>query len=89
MSSRHLPNLSISKSSKKCLDNAVHAEDIIRNVEFRYLNYSDISDDPLGTYGDDNVKKMREVANKYDPTGVFQTRVPGGFKISKVKLGRQ
>lgn len=28
---------------------------------------------------------MREAAAKYDPTGVFQTRVPGGFKISKVR----
>lgn len=89
MSSRHLPNLSISKSLKKCPDNAARAEDITRNVKFRYLNYSDVSDDPLATYGDDNVKQMRDVANKYDPTGVFQTRVPGGFKISKVRLERQ
>lgn len=89
MSSRPSPNLSISKSSRKFFDSAARAEDIIRTVEFRYLNYSDISDDPLATYGDDNVKKMREVANKYDPTGVFQTRVPGGFKISKVELERQ
>lgn len=89
MSSRHLPILSISKSSKKFSDNVARAEDIARNVKFRYMNYSDVSDDPLATYGDDNLKKMREVANKYDPTGVFQTRVPGGFKISKVKLEGQ
>jgi len=24
---------------------------------------------------------MREVARKYDPTGIFQTQVPGGFKL--------
>lgn len=89
MSSRHLPSLSISKSCEKCPDSAARAEDITRSVKFRYLNYSDVSDDPLATYGDDNVKRMREVAKKYDPTGIFQTRVPGGFKISKVKLERQ
>lgn len=55
---------------------------------FRYLNYSDISQDPLSTYGEDNFKRMREVAMKYDPTGVFQTRVPGGFKLSKAKIWR-
>ncbi|KAL2292456.1 hypothetical protein FJTKL_09427 [Diaporthe vaccinii] len=65
------------------------AQSIDKSVKFRYLNYSDISDDPLATYGDDNVKQMREVANKYDPTGVFQTRVPGGFKISKIKVEKQ
>ncbi|PGH15342.1 hypothetical protein AJ79_02508 [Helicocarpus griseus UAMH5409] len=32
-------------------------------------------------YGAENVAKLREVAKKYDPTGVFQTLMPGGFKI--------
>lgn len=54
------------------------------SVEFRYLNYCDGSQDPLATYGAENIKKMRDAAAKYDPTGVFQNRVPGGFKISKV-----
>lgn len=58
----------------------------IRIVNFRYLNYSDISQDPLRTYGESNVKQMQKVAIKYDPTGIFQRRVPGGFKISNVKL---
>lgn len=61
----------------------------VRNVEFRYLNYSDISQDPLSTYGEENVKKMREVAIRYDPKGVFQNRVSGGFKIPKVNNQRQ
>ncbi|RYP70385.1 hypothetical protein DL771_005506 [Monosporascus sp. 5C6A] len=62
-----------------------YAESVDGNVEFRYLNYCDGSQDPFKTYGEENIKKMREAAAKYDPTGVFQTRVPGGFKISKVK----
>jgi hypothetical protein len=31
------------------------------------------------------VKKMKAAAKKYDPLGVFQKFVPGGFKISKVQ----
>jgi hypothetical protein len=52
--------------------------------EFLYLPYSDASQDPLGSYGADNVRYMKEVAKKYDPEGFFQDRVPGGFKISRV-----
>ncbi|KAK4161755.1 hypothetical protein QBC43DRAFT_357294 [Cladorrhinum sp. PSN259] len=49
-----------------------------------YLNYADKSQDPLRSYGEDNLQKIRDVAEKYDPQGVFQTLCPGGFKISKV-----
>lgn len=53
-------------------------------VEWEYLNYADFTQNPLKTYSKDNVAHIRRVAAKYDPTGVFQTRSPGGFKISKV-----
>ncbi|KAF3764432.1 FAD-binding domain-containing protein [Cryphonectria parasitica EP155] len=62
-----------------------YAESLGGSVEFRYANYCDRSQNPLATYGQENIRKMREASKKYDPTGVFQTRVPGGFKISKVK----
>lgn len=54
------------------------------DLPFRYLNYVNPNQDPLGSYGAENVEHIRAVATKYDPTGVFQTRVPGGFKISRV-----
>ncbi|KAF4860920.1 FAD-dependent monooxygenase yanF [Colletotrichum siamense] len=60
------------------------AEAIGKSTSWRYLNYVNPAQDPIKTYGDENVKFLKEVAAKYDPTGVFQTRVPGGFKISKV-----
>ena len=50
-------------------------------VDFRYLNYCHATQDPLRTYGEESLRKIREAAAKYDPAGVFQTRVPGGFKI--------
>ncbi|QPC78109.1 hypothetical protein HYE68_008861 [Fusarium pseudograminearum] len=53
-------------------------------VEWEYLNYADFTQDPLSTYGSENVEFIRKVAKKYDPEGVFQTRFPGGFKITKV-----
>lgn len=53
-------------------------------IDWQYLNYAAPSQDPLGSYGAENVEKLRAVAKKYDPEGIFQTRFPGGFKISKV-----
>ncbi|KAK4455182.1 hypothetical protein QBC34DRAFT_465219 [Podospora aff. communis PSN243] len=48
-----------------------------------YLNYADGTQDPIGSYGAENVQKIREVAAKYDPLGAFQTLCPGGFKLSR------
>ncbi|KAH7224441.1 hypothetical protein B0J15DRAFT_518487 [Fusarium solani] len=53
-------------------------------VDWEYLNYADFTQDPLSTYGPENVEYIRKVAKKYDPKGILQTRLPGGFKISKV-----
>ncbi|KAI1771794.1 hypothetical protein F4818DRAFT_189815 [Hypoxylon cercidicola] len=58
--------------------------DLGGDVSWEYLNYADFTQDPLSTYGQKNIDHIREVATKYDPTGIFQTRMPGGFKISKV-----
>ncbi|KAG6354435.1 hypothetical protein INS49_004452 [Diaporthe citri] len=60
-----------------------YAKSVGAHVEWRYLNYADYTQDPLGSYGAENVEFIREVAAKYDPEGVFQSKIPGGFKISK------
>ncbi|KAE9969552.1 hypothetical protein Vi05172_g4537 [Venturia inaequalis] len=64
----------------------VKAESVKRgvDVDWEYLNYADKTQNPLSTYGDENVAFMKTVAAKYDPNGIFQTRQPGGFKLSKV-----
>ncbi|KAI1774571.1 FAD binding domain-containing protein [Hypoxylon cercidicola] len=54
------------------------------DLGFRYLNYAAASQDPLGSYGAANIQHIRDMAAKYDPTEVFQNRIPGGFKISRV-----
>jgi hypothetical protein len=56
------------------------------NVDWRYLNYVDGTQDPLMSYGQKNVDFMREVAAKYDPIGMFQKKVVAGWKISKVEM---
>ncbi|KAF4984892.1 hypothetical protein FZEAL_45 [Fusarium zealandicum] len=53
-------------------------------IDWEYLNYADFTQDPLKAYGPENVEFIRAVAHKYDPLGIFQTRMPGGFKISHV-----
>ncbi|KAF2636949.1 FAD-binding domain-containing protein [Massarina eburnea CBS 473.64] len=55
-------------------------------VEFVYLNYADKSQDPLGSYGPENLAFMREVAARYDPKGWWQRMVPGGFKLARVGM---
>jgi hypothetical protein len=50
-------------------------------LKFQYLNYAAAYQTPLEAYGEDSLKFMRTVSKKYDPKGVFQKRVPGGFKL--------
>lgn len=60
------------------------AESVGGAEEFVYLPYADATQDPLGSYGEENVRFMKEVAAKYDPRGFFQQRVNGGFKLDRV-----
>lgn len=32
-------------------------------------------------YGTENHQKLQSISQKYDPYGVFQTLMPGGFKV--------
>jgi hypothetical protein len=61
-----------------------YSKSIGADNEFIYLNYANINQNPLSSYGSENVEYIRTVAKKYDQNGVFQNQVPGGFKISAV-----
>ena len=52
---------------------------------FIYLNYAGEFQDPLGGYAKANVEKLKALARKYDPKGVFQKLVKGGYKLAKAK----
>ncbi|RYP70438.1 hypothetical protein DL771_005479 [Monosporascus sp. 5C6A] len=49
----------------------------------RYIfpNYAYQKDDIIAGYGEESVSKLWETGLKYDPEGIFQKGVPGGFKL--------
>ncbi|TVY35526.1 Bifunctional solanapyrone synthase [Lachnellula occidentalis] len=49
---------------------------------FKYLNYAAYWQNPIASYGTASLQNLKAVAQKYDPTGVFQIGSPGGFKVS-------
>ena len=70
--------------AKLAADTNAVAREMGGERDFVYFNYADVSQDPLGSYGEENVRFMKEVARKYDPEGFFQKRVSGGFKLDRV-----
>ncbi|KAI0965162.1 hypothetical protein F4678DRAFT_453654 [Xylaria arbuscula] len=48
---------------------------------FVELNHAKQSQKPFPSYGAEQYAFLLETANKYDPNGVFQTLMPGGFKL--------
>ncbi|OKL57965.1 hypothetical protein UA08_06762 [Talaromyces atroroseus] len=44
-------------------------------------NYAGLGQDIFLSYGQSSLNFMKEVSKQYDPTGVFQRLVPGGFKL--------
>jgi hypothetical protein len=49
--------------------------------DYLYLNYAADWQKPIASYGRDNVAKLQRVSRMYDPLGIFQKHVPGGFKL--------
>lgn len=58
------------------------AEELGKSHEYLYLNYAADWQDPIAGYGADVVARLQRTSEKYDPNGVFQKQVPGGFKLS-------
>jgi hypothetical protein len=44
-------------------------------------NYAGGIQDVFSSYGQSSIQFMKEVSSRYDPAGVFQKLVPGGFKL--------
>ena len=57
------------------------AKDLSKYFDFVYMNYAMDWQNVIGSYGAENVAKLRKVSKTYDPNGVFQNNVPGGFKL--------
>ena len=50
-------------------------------VPFKYLNYATTFQEPIGSYGGGNIEKLHHASQKFDPEGLFQKGVPGGWKL--------
>ena len=48
---------------------------------FIYLNYAEPDQNPIATYGDQNVHRLKAVQNRVDPGGLFTKQVAGGHKL--------
>jgi hypothetical protein len=57
-------------------------------LPFRYANYAAPDQDPLASYGK-NSSRLREIAEKYGPEGVFQVLQNGGWLVSRAGLRRE
>ena len=51
-------------------------------LPFKYANYSSRDQNPLSTYGEENLRKLKEIALKFDPEEVFQKLQNGGWLVS-------
>lgn len=49
--------------------------------KYLYLNYAASWQDPFSGYGAAVKAKLQAVSKKYDPQGMFQKQVSGGFKL--------
>ncbi|KAI1306687.1 hypothetical protein F5Y03DRAFT_394527 [Xylaria venustula] len=54
-----------------------------RGLLHRYIftNYGFADDDVLSGYGKESITKLIDTSKRFDPLGVFQKGVPGGFKL--------
>ncbi|RSL75914.1 hypothetical protein CEP51_010443 [Fusarium floridanum] len=52
--------------------------------DYLYMNYANPEQDVIGSYGQKNAMFLKKTAQKYDPTGFFQYRIPGGWKVNRV-----
>ncbi|KJK68503.1 FAD binding domain protein [Aspergillus parasiticus SU-1] len=56
------------------------------HLPYLYSNYASRDQDPLASYGVENAKRLKEIALKYDPDGVFQKLQNGGWLLSNMGL---
>ncbi|KAI0882021.1 uncharacterized protein GGS22DRAFT_191752 [Annulohypoxylon maeteangense] len=53
-------------------------------LDFEFLNDATWDQHPIASYGEENVRKLREIAQRYDPAEVFQKLQGDGFLLHKM-----
>lgn len=80
------------KAHPKCKDFLTALREFARsgdkdlNLDWEYLNYANETQDPLGSYGAENIMKLREISQRYDPGQVFHRFCQGGFKLTPTTI---
>lgn len=54
------------------------------HIDYIYHNDASRDQNPIATYGADNIAKLKDIAARYDPSQVFQKLQGNGFLLSKV-----
>jgi hypothetical protein len=74
----------IKKATKKLMS-AVEADAKLLNAWDPFLYINDVApwQDPYATYGEKNMKRLRNIAKTVDPNEVFVHQVPGGVKFKR------
>jgi hypothetical protein len=56
-----------------------------RGLLHRYIftNYAYYKENLFQGYGEKSLAALRETSQKFDPKGIFQKAVPGGFKLNR------
>jgi hypothetical protein len=52
-------------------------------LPFLFMNDASRDQNPLASYGRENLRRLREIAAKYDPTQLFQKVQNSGFLLSR------
>jgi len=72
----------VNRVAKEIVDGiSAKAKQLGEDRDLVYLNYASPWQDVISSYGAANVAELKKVSQKYDPKGVFQKKVPGGFKL--------
>lgn len=54
--------------------------------DYVYMNYASMFQDVISSYGAENKARLKAIAARYDPAGVFQTLQPGYFKLDRAPV---
>ncbi|KAK8130623.1 hypothetical protein PG999_003003 [Apiospora kogelbergensis] len=54
--------------------------------DYVYMNYASMFQDVIGSYGAENKARLKAVAARFDPAGVFQKLQPGYFKLDRAPV---
>jgi hypothetical protein len=52
-------------------------------LPFTYMDHSSRDQNPLASYGPENIARLKRISRKYDPSQAFQKLQKDGFLLSK------